>query len=204
MLARDASALTALQAHGPAPAATYPDVLSAEECALLQQAVSDQEPVSAGVGLSDRQEADIRRADLRWLPADDDNAWLYDRLDSYVQLANSTVFGFDVVGFEGPLQYTEYRPGQFFDWHQDIGPGNAGRRKLSVVCVLSHPDEHDGGQLELPGGLLGPAPGVEEVLAKPPQGTLVLFPSYQLHRVTPVTRGLRRSLVAWVVGPPLR
>ena len=204
MLARDASALTALKADGAAPAATYPDVLSPEECELVREAVSDQEPISAGVGLSDRQEGDIRRANLRWLPADDDSAWLYDRLDSYIELANSTVFGFDVVGFEGPLQYTEYGPGQFFDWHQDIGPGGAGLRKISVVCLLSHPDEHDGGQLEFPGGLLGPAPGVEEILSMPPQGTLVLFPSYQLHRVTPVTRGLRRSLVSWVVGPPLR
>jgi PKHD-type hydroxylase len=204
VLTRDARALSALEAEAPAPAVAYPDVLSPEECALVYEAVSDQQPLSAGVGLTNLQDSEFRRAGLRWLAPDAETAWVYDRLASYVELANSTVFGFDLVGFEGPLQYTEYGPGGLFEWHQDIGPGRVPQRKLSAVCILSRPDEHDGGQLEFPDGLLTHVPGLTELLLEPPQGTLVLFPSYQLHRVTPVTRGVRRSLVAWIVGPPLR
>jgi PKHD-type hydroxylase len=204
VLTHDARALNTLDAEAPAPAAAYTGAFSAEECALIWAAVGDQPPSPAGVGLTDRQESDFRRSGLRWLAAEGDTAWIHERLVSYVSLANETAFGFDIVGFDGPLQCTEYGVGDLFEWHQDIGPGRAPQRKISATCVLSPPEDYDGGLLEFPTGLPDSVPGLVELLERPPQGTLVLFPSYQLHRVTPVTRGVRRSLVAWVAGPPLR
>jgi PKHD-type hydroxylase len=204
VLTHDARALNTLDAEAPAPVVAYTGAFSAEECALIWAAVGDQRPMPAGVGLTDRQESNFRRSGLRWLAPEADRAWIHERLVSYVEFANETAFGFDLVGFDGALQCTEYGVGDLFEWHQDIGPGRVPQRKLSAVGILSSPEDYDGGLLEFPTGLAASVPGLVELLARPLQGTLVLFPSYQLHRVTPVTRGVRRSLVAWVVGPPLR
>ena len=98
------------------------------------------------------------------------------------------VFNFEIASLE-PFQLAEYREGDFYDWHCDIGRG-AMTRKLSASLQLTDPNEYDGGALEL----WGAAP------INRTQGALLVFPSYTLHRVTPVTRGVRHSLVAWATG----
>jgi Uncharacterized iron-regulated protein len=62
---------------------------------------------------------------------------------------------------------------------------------------MSDPAAYDGSDLEMN------ATGRPEMLPRE-RGKLILFPSYQLHRVTPVTRGKRSALVAWIGGPPFR
>ena len=92
------------------------------------------------------------------------------------------------------IQYTEYFDnGGHYDWHQDIGPGELSIRKVSVTIQLSDSDEYEGGDLEF---LRGATP--EQ--APRGKGVAVLFPSYLLHRVTPLTGGTRRSLVLWLGG----
>jgi PKHD-type hydroxylase len=73
-----------------------------------------------------------------------------------------------------------------------MGPRKA-RRKLSLVCQLSDPSEYEGGELQINTG--------EIFTPEKQKGTVILFPSYLLHRVTPVTKGTRRSLVLWIEGP---
>lgn len=102
---------------------------------------------------------------------------------------NARIYKFDVNGHE-LLQLAEYREGDAYDWHTDLGPNSAVYRKLSASIQLSDPSTYDGGDLEFWGG----KPVSRE------QGALIMFPAYTLHRVTPVTRGLRRSLVAWSTG----
>jgi PKHD-type hydroxylase len=75
----------------------------------------------------------------------------------------------------------------------DIGPGNINHRKISITIQLSDPDEYVGGDLEL-------WTGQGQVNAPRSQGCAVLFPSFMLHRVTPVESGTRKSLVLWVGG----
>jgi PKHD-type hydroxylase len=75
----------------------------------------------------------------------------------------------------------------------DIGPHPINHRKISITIQLSDPDEYEGGDLEL-------WAGVGQVKAPRFQGCAVLFPSYILHRVTPVITGTRKSLVLWVGG----
>lgn len=104
--------------------------------------------------------------------------------------ANKKAFQFDITAQE-PMQLAEYHVGEHYDWHLDLGPGPAGLRKLSASIQLTPPAEYDGGELEM----WGAPEKVDRV-----QGTLVIFPSYLLHRVTPVTRGVRRSLVVWATG----
>src|SRR5204863_271225 len=110
MLARDARALDVVEERGPAPAAGYADVLSPDECARVRELAAAQESAPARVGLAAVEDSDVRRAAVRELELGADTAWIYDRIASYVELANATVFRFDLVGFEGALQYVEYGP----------------------------------------------------------------------------------------------
>lgn len=102
---------------------------------------------------------------------------------------NERFYRFDVSGHE-QLQLAEYRSGDEYDWHLDFGPKEAAKRKLSASIQLSKPNIYDGGDLQFWGG----KPVTRE------QGALIIFPSYILHRVTLVTRGVRHSLVAWAIG----
>lgn len=101
------------------------------------------------------------------------------------------------VEFIEPVQLGEYADGGHYDWHTDtgvaIGPEDTRKRKLSVVVMLTAPDQYEGGDLIL-GGDTG-------VVAPKTQGTICVFPSPLLHTVTPVTKGKRYTLVGWCCGP---
>jgi PKHD-type hydroxylase len=81
-----------------------------------------------------------------------------------------------------------------YDWHVDVGGGVLSTRKISIVIQLDHPTDYEGGDLILKRGA-----GDEPVFKQ--KGSVVMFPSYMLHRVTPVTGGLRRTAVLWATGP---
>ena len=100
------------------------------------------------------------------------------------------------------LQLTTYRPGDTHGWHMDTLSHGAEVRKLTVVVQLDDGTAYDGGDLELlTFGVPDPAPFPLPADAMRQRGTVAVFPSFLLHRVTPVTRGARRTLVAWFVGP---
>ena len=97
-----------------------------------------------------------------------------------------------------PIQYTEYySSGGHYDWHTDVGSGALSHRKVSITVQLSKPDEYEGGNLEL-------LRGEYNEVAPRGLGTVVIFPSYMLHRVTEITKGTRKSLVLWVGGSHYR
>jgi PKHD-type hydroxylase len=122
-------------------------------------------------------------------------------LGNIVRNLNGQHFRFDLWGFGEHLQYTEYYGDDegHYTWHIDSGitSTNHGPRKLSVVLQLSDPCEYEGGNLQVK---LGADP---QTISKD-LGLVAVFPSFVLHRVTPVTSGLRRTLVAWLTGPALR
>lgn len=141
----------------------------------------------------------IRKSRIKWLHSSDMNThWLYDKLMELAQIGNRELWNFDLISTVDSIQYTEYQEGGgHYDYHLDIGSGSASLRKLSLVVQLSDPSEYEGGTFEV---LRGREP---EALPKD-QGAVLLFPSYLMHRVTPVTKGLRRSLVIWVGGSHYR
>jgi PKHD-type hydroxylase len=140
----------------------------------------------------------FRGARLGWLHPGPNTRALFERLGALAERANAD-FGFDLLGFAEPVQYTVYEaPTVGYDWHYDlVDEPNGLQRKLSLTIQLSDPKEYAGGDLEL-------RDGARVVTAPRERGTLVAFPSWALHRVTPVTRGVRRSLVAWIGGPRFR
>jgi len=178
---------------------TLPEALTPEDCLRLRALAEAAEPRPAGL-IGGHQVAAIRRAELVWLDDLEGAAWAMDRMVGLVARANRDGFGFDLSEFGESAQIAHYiaeREGHF-DWHSDIGAGPlALRRKLTAVVQLSSPGEYAGGALELR------ADSNVHVLPKE-QGTAAVFPSFVLHRVTPVTAGRRWSLTLWAHGPAFR
>ena len=92
------------------------------------------------------------------------------------------------------MQYADYTVGQFYDWHFDssLVSDEPENRKLSVVCMLSDSTEYDGGGFCIE--------GIQEPI-KLEKGSIIVFPSIIRHKVNPVTRGIRRTAICWVMGP---
>lgn len=176
-----------------------PQAFSAADCARITE-------IAAGATASDarlvgqNKDHNLRRADLVWLDDVPGTDWVMDRIIDVVRDANRAVYQFDIEGFDESAQVARYgaeREGHF-DWHSDVGDGRlAARRKLTMVVQLSRPDSYEGGTLQV-------QPSAHVTEAPREQGTATLFPSYLLHRVTPVTEGERHSLTIWAHGPAFR
>lgn len=135
-----------------------------------------------------------RKSRIRYIPYDDRSYWIYDKLKLLIFEANKT-WNFDLYSIIDSLQYSEYLKDGHYDLHMDIA--STSHRKISVIVQLSNPSEYDGGDLEIW------SDGKFEVLSKE-KGCVFIFPSFLLHRVAPVTRGLRKSLVLCVGGGPYK
>ena len=123
---------------------------------------------------------------------------LYQTLDTFIQKANLNHFGFDDIRITENAQFTEYPEGGFYDWHMDtdvVGAHEPPVRKISMTLLLNDPNEFEGGHLELM------APGKYKPMK---QGHATCFASFLNHRVAPVTKGMRQSLVVWFGGKPFR
>ena len=108
--------------------------------------------------------------------------------------------GYDIDALEA-LQYTVYEEGQFYNWHIDCRENMEGKiRKYSMTMWLNEPEEYEGGVLEIEMG--GPAHQSSIQTFKEKQGHIVFFHPHYWHRVTPVTKGVRKSLVGWFCGSP--
>lgn len=139
------------------------------------------------------QDEDIRRSKVHWLNKQKFK-WAYDKIWAVVEEVNSENFGFDVEKFEGRLQVARYHAENqgFYTWHMDNG-AKTGGRKISISVQLSDPSGYQGGDLEF--FYTNKVKKADKAL-----GTVVAFPSWVMHRVTPVTEGTRYSMVAWIVG----
>ena len=178
---------------------TIPAAFSLADCdRILGQTAAA--PVEDAKLVGRNKDHNIRRADLVWLDRVPDTGWVMDQIIDMVRVANRDTFGFDLTDFCESVQVAHYdgaREGHF-DWHSDIGDGRlAGKRKLTLVAQLSAPDSYIGGALEV-------MPSSHAVTAQKARGTVTIFPSYLLHRVTPVTKGSRASLTVWAHGPAFR
>lgn len=150
------------------------------------------------------REPKTRQAGVSWLSATKDNLWIFEKLASAVERANR-IYQYDLLGFTEDVQFTRYDSnGAFYDWHQDGLEGELAGRKLSLVVQLTDAAEYDGADLEFFSLSCDPEIGEAWREDLRVQGTVVVFPAFEFHRVTPLTRGQRYSLVCWVGGPPFR
>jgi PKHD-type hydroxylase len=185
-------------------ALAYPSVFSDRQCdRIIEQAAglaSDAAHVGGGDGETEHDDG-IRRSSIAWIPAEEPFVWIHDKLAEVVRRANRR-YGFDLIGFTEDLQFTEYEgAGAFYTWHQDGLDGDLAARKLSMVVQLSDGAEYEGGELEF---FAVHGDGADVSPEWRSRGTVVVFPAFEFHRVTPLLAGTRRSLVCWVGGPPFR
>jgi len=143
-------------------------------------------------------EESVRNSHIRWIDYTEKSAWLYDHLSEIIEIANNEMWNFNISHISDSIQYTEYHDnGGHYNWHTDVGLPPVNHRKISITIQLSDPNDYEGGDLELWTG------GDFQTMPKQ-KGEAILFPSFLLHRVTPVTKGVRKSLVLWVGGSPYK
>ena len=143
----------------------------------------------------------VRSSKIKWIPQSPEWEWLYEKLMDMAIMANDVLWDFDLQTALESIQYTEYYASEegHYNWHQDIGNTfQANRRKVSITVQLSNPEEYEGGDLQIWKG------GNGYETAPRGEGTVVVFPSYMMHRVDKVTKGTRRSFVLWVGGDHYR
>ncbi len=168
------------------------ELFTPAECARIVERC-ESEPLHAGQVVQERE--NYRRANAAWIAPFDDTRWIYERMASMVASINRW-YRYDLFGFLEPLHFVRYDEGGKFDWHLDCGGDRTCTRKLSVTVQLSSPQDYSGGGLEFcPQG---------ELHRSRYHGAATVFPSVLAHRVTPIERGVRRAIVAWIHGPSFR
>jgi len=146
---------------------------------------------------------EIRNSNVSWI----DDWWVKKELEPYVKRANEMAgWNFNFTKSEAS-QFTIYEPGEYYDWHRDAQnyPYTQGEqkgliRKLSVTVSLSNPEDYEGGFLEFSRENDFNKKYFYKVREILPRGSICVFPSYTWHRVSPVTKGKRLSLVQWNLG----
>jgi PKHD-type hydroxylase len=180
---------------------THP-IFTPKQCQMIINAGRSEPRQNAGVG-NDKGDGgsgidtETRTSHISWIPFEKMNE-MYKDIEKFMKTTNGNHFGFDGMTITEMAQYTEYPEGGFYDWHVDNDVSFAHEppvRKISMTLLLSPENEFEGGDLELM---------KEGKAAKIKQGHAVFFASFIRHRVKPVTRGRRQSLVMWFGGTPFK
>ena len=171
-------------------------LFSPEECEKIIQ-IGENKILKKASIINEDILSEARDSQITWLYSVDDMEWIYRRVTDAVMSLNNQFFKFDLFGFTEGFQFTRYdAPSGFYGMHIDKLL-NGVVRKLSLTIQLSDPNSYEGGELALQ---FGKSP---DIMPKE-QGKMVVFPSYVLHEVKPVTQGTRYSLVAWISGTPFK
>ena len=161
-----------------------------------------------------------RKSDIVWM----NDRWIYKEIQPLIHEANAKAGWNFEWDFSESCQFTKYGVGQYYGWHCDSWESSYKRdkledgtypidhgkiRKLSVTISLNDPDEYDGGNLEFDfrnqvDWEKNKKKAIKSCTEIRPRGSVIVFPSFVWHRVAPVTRGTRYSLVVWNLGYPFK
>jgi PKHD-type hydroxylase len=188
----------------------------------METAQQEQLALTGGQTTKIQEGKDLKEEDIKDLKKKRDSnivwlndRWIYKEIQPFIHQANKLAgWNFD-WDFSESCQFTKYKLNQFYDWHCDsweapyINPDNKethGKiRKLSVTCSLSDPKNYKGGELEFDFRNMDPdKPTIRKCAEIAARGSIVVFPSHVWHRVKPVTKGTRYSLVIWNLGYPFK
>ncbi len=180
---------------------TTTPIFTPEQCDIVSRIGRSMPPKNAQVGGGNKGDYDTktRVSHISWIPFNNPEAKpMYDKLYEVMYMTNKRHFGFENMELNENAQYTEYPEGGFYNWHMDLDTIMSKEppvRKISMSLILSADNEFEGGGLEIqkPGNIISPK-----------QGHAVFFASFINHRVVPVTRGVRKSLVVWFGGEPFK
>ena len=182
---------------------TTEPMFTPKQCQMIIDAVHQCAPEQAKVGGGQKGQYDTKKrvTTISWIPFDK-MPEMYKQVENQLSIINLNHFGFDGVTLTEPAQFTEYPKKGFYDWHMDLNAfGASGEnpiRKISMTCLLSDPSEFTGGEL-----MFSDAGGDKKPLDLK-QGQAIFFASFLRHKVAPVKKGIRRSMVMWFGGPPFK
>lgn len=179
------------------PHVYWDDFFSNEELNMIV-GYCENKKLEDGVTQNKDRSDHVRKSKVNFTEPDEENRWIFNKLNHLTDLVNNKFYRFDLIGYDS-FQFTTYKASEsgHYDWHVDSIVGQPNRqghglhRKLSMTLLLN--DDFEGGDFEV--NLSKP----EKVNVR--KGRAIFFPSFVLHRVTPVTKGTRKSLVIWVEGP---
>lgn len=185
----------------PYGAVYAPDVLDEQAIQSIENFAKQAgfQPAQVGSGGAGEINSSIRRSNIAWLNPENMPKEVAQHFEQLFISVNDKHYKFDLNGFEA-FQYTVYDDNYAgeYKWHIDTAQlPDSLIRKLSVSILLSDPNEYEGGKL-----LINPNGNI--VVAEERKGRAVFFPSWMSHCVTPVTRGIRKSLVIWAHGPAFK
>ena len=179
---------------------TTTPLFTPDQCQKIIDAGRRQKPQQASVGMGRPQggvDTKKRTTTISWIPFKEMEP-MYNDINIFIQKANKNHFGFGDIQITEQAQFTEYPEGGFYDWHMDTDVNMQHEppvRKISMTLLLLPENQFEGGDLELM------APGKR---ANMKQGHAIIFASFINHRVAPVTKGVRQSLVMWFGGEPFK
>jgi len=174
-------------------------IFTPQQCQMIIEAGKSQ-PKQVGQVKENKKgviDTETRTSHISWIPFKKMNE-MYKDIQRIMKITNGNHFGFDGMTITEMAQYTEYSEGGFYNWHVDSAVNFAHEppvRKISMTCLLSPESEFEGGDLELM---------KEGKVAKLKQGQAIFFASFIRHRVTPIIKGNRKSLVMWFGGTPFK
>ena len=199
--------------------AMLPNVFTPDECSqIINTAINDwqekesmiQKDKGNKIEQNFKEDLDYRNTTLFVPPKPDE--WLFGKILNAIQSFNMQEEGyqFDIHGLAEPPNVMRYRapdldpnnkPGKY-DWHMDVGPGPVPSMRKISYSILLNPGEYVGGELCFHiGRNMDPHPGQKEASAI---GNMVIFPSYMVHKVTPMVQGTRYAVVGWAHGNSFR
>jgi PKHD-type hydroxylase len=186
--------------------ATAEPVLTPEQCNELISIGQNEPKINATIGTTEKitkLDERYRKSIISWIPFAK-AVPTYQVIRQWMEVTNNNYFGFDTVQLSEQGQYAEYHKGGFYNWHMDSNVEMASMptvRKISMTLLLNDSKEYEGGDFEI---FCGETLDSEKNKYKLKQGYAIFFASFLLHRVMPVIKGNRKSLVMWFGGSPLR
>ena len=181
-------------------------VLTSQQCDELIRIGQSEPKINATIGIDNKNtklDERYRKSIISWIPFAKAIP-IYQVIRNWMEITNNNYFGFDTVQLSEQGQYAEYSKEGFYNWHMDSNTEMAAMptvRKISMTLLLNDSKDYEGGDIEI---FCGDALDSEKNKFKLKQGYAVFFASFLLHRVMPVIKGNRKSLVMWFGGSPLR
>jgi len=186
----------------------YPKAFGDHQIQMLEDLVKDYKFEKGRTGIVEHGNTvseGTNNRDIAYLHPSEQTIGLYSFLEEFVNKANEQTYHFNLSYVTDPIHYVIYpENGGHLTWHMDIGSGQVNLRKLAMTVQLSDPDEYEGGDFQV---WMGGEPDEDSnsiVTLSREKGDILIFPTYLMHRVTPITRGKRKALVFWTGGEPFR
>jgi PKHD-type hydroxylase len=153
---------------------------------------------SVGSGVSGGMIPNEKSSEISWINLNNNSKWIYDKIIHIMMSLNTQFYQFNLYGFIDQIQFINYEAdeNENCDWHTDL-QNQQPPRKLSFILELSDPKDYEGGELQI-------INYKDPLTIRKEKGLAIVFPSFSLYRVSPVTKGTKKIIVICATGPAFK